>query len=206
VAYKKLKKPFRVGLTGGIACGKSTIAKLFEKHGISIIDTDIIAREVVQKGQPALEDIKQQFGDSVIDNNDYLDRSAMRDLIFADERARHALETILHPRIKVETVRQANEIGGDYQIIVIPLLVKSTLIGFIDRVLVIDCNEDAQIERLKKRDNESNMNAHRILIAQESRNNFLKIADDIIKNDEEPNLLQTKVAKLHQLYSSLASL
>ena len=154
-------RPFRVGLTGGIASGKSVVADMFADLGVPIIDTDVIAREVVEPGQPALEEIRERFGEHMIDAAGSLDRAAMRKEVFANEEARSDLEAILHPRIGVETRRQAGAADGDYQIIVVPLLVSSRLIDFIDSVLVVDCDEETQIQRLLARDTETIEQAQR---------------------------------------------
>ena len=202
---KEIKKLYRIGMTGGIACGKSTVSSYFKRYDISIIDTDLISREIVKKGQPALKEIKKEFGDMVIDDNGYLDRKLMRSIIFSDENARKKLENILHPKIRNETIRQANNAEGAYQIIVIPLLTQSDLKKLLNRILVVDCSEKIQIKRLMKRDNESVEIAQNILAAQDDRKNRLRIADDIINNEEGEMSLQIKVAKLHELYTCLAS-
>jgi dephospho-CoA kinase len=206
--------PLRVGLTGGIASGKSTVADMFAELGAVVIDTDVIAREVVAPGQPALEEIASEFGASLIDTNGVLDRAALRQLIFADAEARTRLEAILHPRIGVETRRQAraaetsDRLSNDpicgYQIIVIPLLVESALRGFVDRVLVVDCDEETQIQRLTARDGESEDQARRILAAQASRTERLAIADDIISNNGTVADMRQQVVALHEIYESLA--
>lgn len=175
--------PFRVALTGGIASGKSTVADMFAELGVAVIDTDIIAREVVQSGRPALGEIRKRFGDEVIDSTGNLDRRALRTIAFADARARLDLEAILHPRIGAETRRQAEAATGPYQIIVVPLLVGSPLLRFVDRVLVVDCDEELQVQRVMARDAETAEQARRILAAQASRAARLAIADDIINND-----------------------
>ena len=202
---KEIKKLYRIGMTGGIACGKSTVSSYFKRYDISIIDTDLISREIVKKDQPALKEIKKEFGDMVIDDNGYLDRKLMRSIIFSDENARKKLENILHPKIRNETIRQANNAEGAYQIIVIPLLTQSDLKKLLNRILVVDCSEKIQIKRLMKRDNESVEIAQNILAAQDDRKNRLRIADDIINNEEGEMSLQIKVAKLHELYTCLAS-
>ncbi len=195
--------PLRIGLTGGIASGKSTVADLFAELGVAVIDTDLIAREVVAPGQPALDDIERHFGDSVIGDDGALDRAAMRQLIFSDIEARRQLEAIVHPRIRQETIRRANAAAGDYQLIVVPLLVESSLKSFVDRILVVDCDKDTQIRRLLARDAESEEQAHLMLAAQASRAERLAIADDVINNDG--NLAETKrqVEALHKSYSDL---
>jgi dephospho-CoA kinase len=197
------RAPLRIGLTGGIASGKSIVAKLFAELGAAIIDTDVIAREVVMQGQPALEEIAATFGNSVIADDGSLRREAMRKLIFADDKARRQLEAILHPRIQDETRRQANQASGEYQLIVIPLLVDSSLKSFVDRILVVDCDEDTQIRRLLARDAESEEQARHIIAAQPSRAERLAIADDVITNDQSLAATRAQVAALHEIYLSL---
>jgi len=196
--------PLRVGLTGGIASGKSTVADMFADLGATIIDTDVIAREVVMPGQPALEEIRGLFGEAVIHDDGTLDRAAVRKLVFADEPLRERLEDILHPRIRDETFRQASEAGGDYQIIVVPLLAESPLRDYVDRILVVDCDEETQVRRLLNRDAETEEQARRILAAQASRAERLAIADDVIGNDADLEATRAQVAALHEIYRSLA--
>jgi len=208
-----VSSPLRIGLTGGIASGKSTVADMFAELGATIIDTDVIAREIVAPGQPALDEIAAAFGESVIDDDGYLDRGALRKLVFADDAARQRLEAIVHPRIQDETRRQsgqaeaasrlANQAKSHYQIIVIPLLVNSSLKDILDRILVVDCDEETQIRRLTARDAESEDQARRMLGAQSSREERLAIADDVIQNDD--NLAKTldQVTALHEIYRSL---
>lgn len=195
----------RIGLTGGIASGKSVVADLFAKLGVPVIDTDVIAREVVQPGQPALGKIRERFGESMIDAAGKLDRAALRKVIFRDENARLDLEAILHPRIGAETRRQAGAAGGPYQLIVVPLLVGSALIQFVDRVLVVDCSEDTQLKRLLERDAETVEQAERIIAAQVSREERLAIADDVILNDDSLAETYAAVIRLDQKYRLLAS-
>jgi len=205
VTDEESNMPFRIGLTGGVASGKSTVADQFAKLGVPVIDTDIIAREVVQRGQPALEEIREKFGDSFISADGHLDRAAMRAAIFSNRDARLDLEAILHPRISIETKCRANDAGGKYQIIVVPLLVESALRDFVDRILVVDCSKEAQMKRLIKRDNESVAQALRIIATQASQESRLEIADDIIRNDEGIDAMQIKVTELHRRYRRLAS-
>lgn len=196
-------QPFRIALTGGIASGKSVVADLFAELGVAVIDTDVIAREVVAPGRPALDEIRARFGDGMIAADGSLDRAAMRAAIFADSNARQDLEAILHPRIGAETRRQADAAGGRYQLIVVPLLVGSPLVEFVDRVLVVDCEEDTQIRRLLARDAESIEQARRILAAQAGREERLAIADDVINNDHSLAHLRDQVADLDRQYSRL---
>ena len=194
------RRPLRIGLTGGIASGKSTVADMFGELGIPIIDTDIIAREVVMPGAPALEEIREAFGPGVLGEDGTLDRAAMRRLIFASERLRRRLETILHPRIGAATLEQAATAGGPYQLIVVPLLTGSALRDHIDRVLVVDCSEETQIARLMARDAESEAHARRILAAQASRDERLAIADDVIENDGDLDSTRAQVLELDRSY------
>ncbi|MDH3932563.1 MAG: dephospho-CoA kinase, partial [Chromatiales bacterium] len=133
----------RVGLTGGIASGKSTVADFFADLGAQIIDTDIIAREVVEPGSDGLAAVVAAFGTGVLQENGELDRARLRETIFADENARAELESILHPLIRREMLRQARDVRSAVQIFVIPLLVESGLADQVDRVLVVDCPESA---------------------------------------------------------------
>ena len=193
-------KPLRIGLTGGIASGKSTVADMFAELGVPVIDTDVIAREVVRPGEPALDEIRKAFGDGVIAADGTLDRAAMRAIVFGDDTARRRLEAILHPRIGEATREQADAAGGDYQVIVVPLLVGSALRAFVDRVLVVDCAEETQVARLLARDAESEAQARRILAAQSSREERLAIADDVVENDGDLDATREQVLALHRRY------
>lgn len=195
----------RIGLTGGIASGKSTVADLFAELGVPVIDTDVIAREVVAPGQPALDDIRKRFGEAVLTASGKLDRAKMRKRIFNDESARRDLEAILHPRIGEATRRRSAASGGPYQLIVVPLLVGSALRDFVARVLVVDCDEETQIARLLTRDAETVAQARRILAAQASREQRLAIADDVIHNDGSRNELRKAVIELDGRYRHLAA-
>lgn len=193
----------RIGLTGGIASGKSTIANMFAELGAAIIDTDVIARQIVQPGQPALKEICRRFGDEIVDTDGNLKRRALRKIIFTDDNARVDLEAILHPRIGDVTRHQADTIQGPYQIIVVPLLVGSPLLAFLDRILVVDCNEETQLQRLLARDAETADQARRILAAQASREERLAIADDIISSDQGLDSTRERVAELDRIYRSI---
>lgn len=197
--------PLRIGLTGGIASGKSTVADMFSELGVPVIDTDVIARELVMPGQPALGEIARRFGRTMIDASGYLDRAAMRRAIFEDDEARRDLERILHPRIGEETRRRADSADGVYQLIVVPLLVESALRDFVDRILVVDCDEETQIRRLLDRDTETREQAQRILAAQASRQERLAIADDVLLNDVDVEALRAGVAALDLKYRRLAA-
>ena len=177
---------------------------MFAELGAVVIDTDVIAREVVMPGEPALLEIVQEFGDHIVDEDGALNRGELRKIVFADDGALRRLEAITHPRIRATTLRQAETAGGPYQLIVVPLLVESPLRDFVDRVLVVDCSEETQIRRLMARDAESEEQARRMLAAQASRDERLAIADDVIQNDETVAILRQQVAALHEIYGSLA--
>lgn len=196
--------PFRVALTGGIASGKSVVADMFADLGVPIIDTDLIAREVVAPGQPALDEIRERFGQSMLTDDGHLDRAAMRRHVFSDEDARADLEAILHPRIATETIRQADAAEGPYQLIVVPLLVGSSLHDVVDRVLVVDCSEETQVRRLLARDLESEEQARRMLAAQSSRDERLAIADDVISNEGSLADTRSRVRSLDRKYRRIA--
>ncbi|HEX7719923.1 MAG TPA: dephospho-CoA kinase [Woeseiaceae bacterium] len=195
----------RIGLTGGIASGKSTVADMFAAKGIPVIDTDVIAREVVEPGEPALDEIAAMFGPDVIDADGRLRRRRLRELVFADDARRKALEAILHPRIRDTAIAKADSLGGPYQIIVVPLLVESPMKKMMDRILVVDCSEEAQLSRLLQRDSETAEQARRILAAQASRAERLEIADDIVVNDGSLDETSRQVDDLHRQYLRLAA-
>ena len=201
-----MRRPLRIGLTGGIASGKTTVADLLAELGAAVVDTDVIAREVVQPGQPALAEIRDEFGDAVFADDGSLDRGAMRQLVFADDAARQRLEAILHPRIGQETLRQAQNARGDYIVIVVPLLVDSALRHEVDRILVVDCDEATPIGRLLARDAETEEQARRILAAQASREERLAIADDVVENNGTLDELTAAVSAIHDRYKALANL
>lgn len=194
----------RIGLTGGIASGKSAVADLFAARGVPIIDTDVVAREVVEPGQPALAEIAREFGPGVLGADGRLDRRKLRDLVFSDEKRRKTLEAILHPAIRRVAEERARSAGGAYQIVVVPLLAESPMRASMDRVLVVDCSEETQLERLLRRDAESEAQARRMIAAQASRAERLAIADDVIDNDGSLEATERQVEALHRKYLGIA--
>ena len=197
--------PFRVALTGGIASGKSTVASLFAELGVPLIDTDVIAREVVEPGRPALAAIVATFGPGVLDTQGCLDRRRMRERIFADPTAKQGLEAILHPAIRAEMERQSRVTGGPYQVLVIPLLAESGRRDHVDRVLLVDVPEALQVERLALRDGVSREQAEAALNAQATRAERLAIADDVIQNSGRVDELKQQVRALHEKYLQFAT-
>ena len=197
-------RPLRIGLTGGIASGKSVVAELFASRGVPVIDTDRIAREVVEPGEPALAQVVESFGDGILDEAGRLDRRALRERVFADPADRCRLEDILHPAIMAELERQCAAAGGEYQVLVIPLLVEGGRSDAVDRVLVVDCPVETQLARLRTRDDETEAGARAILAAQASREQRLAAADDVIVNDGSFEALEHRVAELDAQYREWA--
>jgi dephospho-CoA kinase len=195
---------YRIGLTGGIASGKSTAAKFFGALGVPILDSDQIARDVVEPGQPPLERLVERFGRSILTPDGHLDRPALREIVFSDPKARADLEALTHPAIGAAMEARSATAGGPYQILVIPLLVEKNLAAHVDRVLVVDCEEQQQIRRLQARDGSTLDHARAILNAQASRASRLKAADDVIHNDTDVNAVRDQVAALHGRYLELA--
>lgn len=191
-----------VGLTGGIASGKSAVASLLADLGANVVDTDEIARDVVAPGQPALRAIAEAFGQDILAGDGDLDRRKMRERVFANATARKQLEAILHPLIRQELWRRVDASDNPIQVLVIPLLVESGLAASVDRVLVVDCPRQTQIERLLQRDAETPEQAERMLDAQASRESRLAVADDIIDNSGSLATLQLSVKDIYARYLS----
>jgi dephospho-CoA kinase len=196
---------FRVGLTGGIATGKSTVAAMFADLGVPVIDSDQIAREIVQPGQPALADIVTAFGPEVLDARGQLDRRRLRALVFADDALRERLETILHPRVRAAMLEATERIGGPYQLLVVPLLVEVGFQNQVDRVLVVDCPAELQSRRLTARDGETGETAELMIRAQADRQDRLREADDTITTIGDLATTRQQVEALHNTYSELAA-
>jgi dephospho-CoA kinase len=197
--------PFRVALTGGIASGKTTVADRFAALGVPVIDTDLIARQVVEPGEPALAEIVAAFGHGVLDADGRLDRRRLREIIFTDATARRRLEAILHPAIRAAMERQSRAAGGPYQLLVIPLLAEGGRRDHVDRVLLVDVPEAVQVERLMRRDGVSREQAAASLGAQATRAARLAIADDVLANTGRAEDLDEQVAALHARYLGLAA-
>lgn len=194
-----------VALTGGVASGKSAVARRFEGLGVAIHDADVAAREVVAPGEPALADIEAAFGSGVLDRDGALDRRAMRARVFADPTARKRLEAIIHPRVRAWLRRRVHADRGAYCIVAIPLLVENRHdYAWVDRVLVVDAPESVQLERLVQRDGITPAAARQMLAAQATRRERLAIADDVIVNVGPEAALDAKVAALHARYLELA--
>lgn len=198
------RTPLLIALTGGIASGKTAVAELFAKLGVPVLDTDQIARDVVAPGMPALDQLVAEFGREILDTDGQLDRARMRERVFTDPAQRRRLEAITHPAIREELALRSAAAGGDYQVHVIPLLVETGRAELYDRVLVVDCPEDAQIQRLMARDGTSRAQAEEILGAQVSREERLNAAHDVIENTGTLADLERFVHTLHRNYVLLA--
>ena len=194
-----------VGLTGGIGSGKSTIADLFARHGVSLVDTDQIARDLTGSGGHALPAIREQLGPEFLNSDGALNRALMRRKAFRDPDARFRLEAILHPLIRDRVAARLNALDGPYALVVIPLLVETEgYADLLDRVLVVDCNPELQIARTMARSGLGREEVERILAVQASRQARLARADDVILNEGDRAELAGKVRALHEKYSSLA--
>ncbi len=195
----------RIGLTGGIASGKTTVGNLFAARGATVSDTDVIAREVVEPGRPALGSLVRALGEGIVGADGRLDRAELRRRLFEDAALRREVESILHPAIIAELERQALAAPGPYQVFVIPLLVENRFLSIVDRVLVVDCPEEEQVRRLMARDGETRESAERILAAQATRDQRLAAADDVIDNGGPAADLPARVAALDAKSRRLAA-
>jgi len=197
----------RIGLTGGIASGKTTVSEYFSALGVPVVDADEISRQLTAQGQPLLEKIARCFGTKVIFGG-VLDRRLLRKLIFANPQQRRLLEGILHPEIMAEMQRQSTALfahGQPYCILSIPLLVEKALFPFVDRILVVDCEEETQKSRLIARDGMvGEVEVSGILAAQCGRCERLAKADDVIYNDGMLDFVKQRVLELHHNYLQIA--
>lgn len=196
----------RVGLTGGVGCGKSAVADLFAELGVPVIDADQLAREVVAGGEATLDEIRQRFGDAVLQPDGHLDRRQLRRVVFHDDQARLDLEAILHPRIRQRMQQRLAALDhAPYVLLSIPLLLETGQLQSVERVLVVDCTPDQQIKRVCARDKVGPEQAQGILHAQCSRQERLSVADDIIDNTGPLNDLRSQVRNLHDKYLALSA-
>jgi dephospho-CoA kinase len=194
-----------IGLTGGIASGKSTVAQRFIDLGIPVIDADESSRIVVAPGQPGLAELTKRFGPGILTADGELDRRTLRNLVFADPQLRRDLEAILHPLIRADMERHAARAVGSYIILAIPLLVEGGKPDRLDRILVVDVDEGVQLERVMARDSTTLIQARAILAAQASRAARLEAADDVIVNSGTVSELRQAVDALHERYLQLAA-
>lgn len=195
-----------VAITGGIGSGKTTIANQFAELGIDIVDADVIAREVVEPGTPALAAIAAQFGPEMLDPQGQLDRRRLRERVFSDPDAKAWLNGLLHPLIRQEMLRQCANARSPYCLLVVPLLIENRLTQLANRVLVIDVDEATQVERTCRRDGVSRAQAKAILAAQASRAERLAAADDVLDNQNDAaETIKRRILALHETYMAFAS-
>ncbi|AEJ00041.1 Dephospho-CoA kinase [Nitrosomonas sp. Is79A3] len=196
---------FIVGLTGGIGCGKSSASQFFLDLGIDVVDTDVIARNLTQPHGLAINPIRNAFQDSMIAADGSLDREKMRNLIFSDNDSRFKLENILHPLILKETIQKIAQTKSSYIIIVVPLLFETNdYDNIIQRILIVDCEEQQQISRTISRSNLSEQQVRAIMATQISRKERLQKADDVMINNQDIDYLKAQVIQLHHKYLNLA--
>jgi dephospho-CoA kinase len=197
-----MNRSFKIGLTGGIASGKSTVANLFSDLGVEIVDADEIAHSITSKQGSAYDKIVKHFGNSVLGDDNELDRKKLRTIIFNNSELRKDLEQIIHPEVHSIINKQTFKSQDPYQIIVIPLLIETGYQDFVDRVLIIDCSVETQLARLMNRDYETLESAKKIVANQIERRERLKFADDIIENEKKTSIsdVKKKVQQLHRTY------
>jgi len=195
----------RIGLTGGIGSGKSAAALLFSSRGVPVIDTDDIARVLVEPGQPAYDEIIRNFGEGILDRNRRIDRDKLRERVFDNAVERQRLEASLHPRIREVVRTKVAELDAPYCIVVVPLLIESGFNDLVDRVLVVDAPETLQVQRTMVRSGLNELEIRKIISAQATRAQRLQRADDVIENNADRKQLEKEVERLHHWYLSLAA-
>jgi len=195
----------KIGLTGGIGSGKSTITDLFSQYNIPIIDADTIAHQLVAPGQPVLKQLGHTFGSSIINKDNSLNRAKLKDLIFSDPAKKTQLETILHPLIFQQMQLECDKQNSVYSVLSIPLLIETKMTAFVDQILVVDCPVETQIIRVKQRDQLSTEQILSIIASQTPRKTRLSYSDDIIDNSNSTTQLAEQVKKLHNKYLLLKS-
>ncbi len=197
---------FAVGLTGGIASGKTTISNLFAQRGVPVIDTDVISRGLLEPGEQAYSQVRAHFGDEVVDADGRIRRARLREIVFGDRREKAWLETMLHPLIyqrSLDTIRRHRR--DDYVLVVIPLLFETNFQSLVDRILVVDCPAEVQIERLIARDAIGAGLARQMIAQQLSNDERVARAHDVIDNSRDDADLDAEVERLHRKYTELAS-
>ncbi|XOZ34898.1 dephospho-CoA kinase [Halomonadaceae bacterium KBTZ08] len=196
---------FVVGLTGGIGSGKSTVAELFRDHGIFAIDADDVAREVVLPGEPALDAIRQHFGEGILTQDGTLDRAALRQRVFSDDEEREWLESLLHPRIEARLKHYLAEADSPYQLLVSPLLLETAQYRLCQHIIVVDVSHETQLQRTISRDGNDRDQVERIIATQMPRQERLAAAGNVIDNDQPLERVREAVAGLHQHLLAMAA-
>jgi len=208
-----VKAMLKVGITGGIGSGKTTVSNIFNDLGIEVIDSDVIAHQLIEKDQDVLREAVNTFGDSVLDNTGAIDRKKLARIIFSNKEKKQQLESILHPRIRQEVLRRAqgNDTSDDiskngrYIIIVVPLLLETDFHTLVDRILVVTADEEIRIERVKQRDNRTLNDIRSIIDNQLKEETRLNAADDIIENNSDIKNLSAQIERLDKKYANLAA-
>ena len=193
-----------IGLTGGIGSGKSEVSRRFEALGVPVVDTDLVSRELVSAGSPALAEIAARLGSEFITAEGQLHRRRLREAIFRDEALKTRLEDILHPRIRDRVAAILAGLTAPYAMVVIPLLLEGRYPIAVDRILVVDAPEELQVARIQARDDVDADAARRVIAGQASRDARRAVADDLILNDGDIHALDARVRKLHREYLALA--
>ncbi|WP_347988191.1 dephospho-CoA kinase [Methylomonas sp. AM2-LC] len=195
----------KIGLTGGIGTGKSTVCKLFESLGIKTFDADIIARQLVEPGMPTLNLLENTFGADIIQADGTLHRAKLRELIFSDQIKKKQLEDIMHPLIYAKIAEETENASGHYCVVAVPLLMETQKTDLFDRILVIDCSKEIQLERVIRRNKLSREQVLAIIDSQISREQRLTLADDVIENSSSLSRLAEQIKRLHNSYILLAT-
>ena len=192
-----------IGLTGGIGSGKSAAAEHFSNHGVSVVDADQASREVVKKGEPTLSSISDYFGEEILNKDGSLDRSKLRVIVFKDEKKRKWLQSLMYPITNNWIIEAIEKSSSSYTVLMNPLLIESRQYKWCTRIAVVDVSVETQIHRTMTRDDNTRDQVESIIAAQVDRIKRLQFADDVIDNDQSPEDLEEKVAKLHKKYLKL---
>jgi len=204
--FCEMNNSLKIGLTGGIASGKSIVANLFSSLGVLVIDADKISHHLTTKNKPAFKKILEHFGEDILGNDGELDRKKLRAIIFNNKILKNDLEHIIHPKVSEAINKEIQESYDPYVIIMVPLLIETGYSKFVNRILVVDCTLDTQIKRLIKRDHETFESAERIISQQIGQKHRIKMAHDVIDNDMDITIedLENRVEELHQSYLELS--
>ena len=200
-----MNETFKIGLTGGIASGKTTVCDLFKELSVEIIDADVISHELSKKGGAAFEEIIEAFEDEIIGDDGELDRKKLRSIVFNDNTKKKILERIIHPKVLLSINEKIKASQSDYLIISVPLMIETGMNSMMDRILLIDCNVETQIERIIQRDQTSREEAIKIIESQASIESKRELSDDRIINNSETSIeeLTLKVKEMNDLYKKL---
>jgi len=201
----KFISKYIVGLTGGIASGKTTAGNIFARLGVDVIDADEVSRSLVNAGSPCFDEVVLHFGNDILDSGGDLDRAKLRELIFNDDQQKQWLENLLHPLVRQEIERKIEVSSSKYIILSVPLLLESGNYDFVDRILVVDVPEETQVCRIMQRDGSSENLARQIMSTQVSRDERLSHADDILDNINDLDSLKIQIENLHEKYLRLAA-